>query len=109
MTMLSTTNSAWISPEAYCNHVEHYLSLGYDPCPPSTVVELHAALERWPEYARRWLPPAEECERLGIDGTIGQRIEPLSEREQDRWLVTLRDDDEFRVAVRNLLTGGPAA
>ena len=104
-----STNSAWTSTEAYCNHVEHYLSLGYEPCAPSTVEELHAALERFPDYARRWLPSEVDCIRLGIDRNIGLPVAPLTEHEQDRILMTFRDDDEFRVAVLNLLTGGPAA
>ena len=108
MTYLST-DSGWISPEAYCNHVEHWLSIGYDPCPPMTVAELHAALERWPDYARRWLPAEADCIRLGIDPTIDQPVEPLTEREQERLLVTLANDDDFRVAFNSLLMGGSAA
>ena len=45
---------------------------------------------------------------LGIDRTIGQPVEPLTEREQERLLVTLADDDDFRVAFRALLMGGAA-
>lgn len=101
MTFFST-NSGWISPEAYCNHVEHYLSLGYEPCAPSTVEELHAALERWPDYARRWLPSEADCIRLGI----GLPVTPLTELEQERLLITLRDDVEFRLAFRALLIEG---
>ena len=103
-----STNSGWRSPEAYCDHVAHYLAIDYEPCAPSTVEELHAALERWPDYARRWLPSEADCIRLGIDRTIGLKVAPLTEHEQDRILMTLRDDDEFRVAVRNLLLGGTA-
>ena len=95
-------------PDDYVEHVAMCLASGQEPFAPATIEELHAARERWPEYARRWLPSAEECVRIGIDHTIGQTIEPLSERAQDRLLVTLRDDFKFRVAVRNLLIGGPA-
>ncbi len=108
MTIMSSNSPGWESPQAFCRHVAHYLSLGWEPCPPSTVEELNAALECWPEYARRWLPSEAECLLAGIDRSIGLPVEPLSEREQERLLVTLRDDLEFRLAVRAILLGGTA-
>jgi hypothetical protein len=95
-------------PEEYVDHVATCLASGHEPFAPATIAELHAALDQWPEYARRWLPAADECERLGIDQTIGQTVEQLSEREQERLLVTLANDDDFRVAFRSLLMGGAA-
>jgi hypothetical protein len=96
-------------PDDYVEDVTKCLESGYEPFDPATIAELHAALERWPEYARRWLPNAAECLKLGIDPTIGQPVEPLSEREQERLLVTLAKDDDFRLAFRSLLFGGNAA
>lgn len=97
------------SPDDFVNHVSECLSSGQDPCPPSTVQELLAALEDFPLFARQWLPSSDECKRLGIDPDIGASVEPLSEREQERWLVTLRDDEEFRLAMRSLITEGRPA
>lgn len=96
-------------PDDYLGHVATCRASGHEPFAPATVEELHAALEQWPDFARRWLPPAEECEQLGIDDTIGQPVDPLTEREQTRLLTTLRDDREFRDAMRFLIVGGPAA
>ena len=96
-------------PDDFVKHVADCLASGHDPFAPATIAELHSALERWPEYARRWLPSADECERLGIDHTIGQPVEPLTEKEQEKLLVTLASDDDFRVAFRSLLMGGPSA
>ena len=95
-------------PDDYVEHVATCLASGHEPFAPATIEELHAALEQWPEYARRWLPPADECELLGIDHTIGQPVEQLTEHEQERLLVTLAKDDDFRVALRALLMGGAA-
>lgn len=95
-------------PDDFVEHVATCLASGHEPFAPATLSELHAALEQWPEYARRWLPSAEECELLGIDSTIGQPVEPLTEREQERLFVTLAKDDDFRVAFRALLMGGAA-
>lgn len=95
-------------PDDYLDHVADCLASGHEPFAPATIAELHAALDQWPQYARRWLPSAEECELLGIDHTIGQSVEPLTEREQERLLVTLAKDDDFRVALRSLLMGGAA-
>lgn len=95
-------------PDDYVEHVATSLASGHEPFAPATIAELEAALDQWPDYARRWLPPAEDCERLGIDRTIGQPVEPLSEREQERMLVTLAKDDDFRLAFRTLLMGGAA-
>ena len=69
MSNITSESGGWQSPEAYCEHIEHYLSLGWEPVPPSTVVELHAALEKFPKFARRWLPSQAECEWLGIDAS----------------------------------------
>lgn len=96
-------------PDDFVEHVAMCLASGYEPFDPATIAELHAALERWPEYARRWLPPFDECSKLGIDPTVGQLVEPLTDREQDRFLLTLRDNDEFRVAVRSLILERGAA
>lgn len=92
----------------YLDYVAECLASGHTPHAPATIEELHAALDQWPEYARRWLPSAEECELLGIDHTIGQPTPSLSEREQELLLVTLAKDDDFRVALRSLLMGGAA-
>ncbi len=96
-------------PDDFVEHVAMCLASGYEPFDPATIAELHAALERWPEYARRWLPSVDECSKLGIDLTVGQLVKPLTDREQDRFLVTLRDNDEFRVAVRSLILERGAA
>ncbi len=82
------------------------LAGGQEPVPPATVEELRIALNERPDFARRWLPPDDECERLGIDPHIGEPVKLLNEREQERLLVTLRDDDDFRVALRTLLMRG---
>jgi hypothetical protein len=96
-------------PDDFVEHVAACVASGHEPFAPATIAELHAALEAFPDFARRWLPPAEDCERFGIDPTIGQPVEPLTDREQERFLVTLADDDDFRVAVRTLLFGKGAA
>ena len=96
-------------PDDYVEHVAACLSSGYEPFEPATIAELHAAIEQWPDYARRWLPTADECSKLGIDPAIGQMVEPLTDGEQDRLLLTLRDNDEFRVAVCSLILERGAA
>ena len=96
-------------PDDFVEHVAECLASRREPFAPATIDELHAALDQWPAYARRWLPPAKDCELLGIDHTIGQPVEPLSEREQERLLVTLAKVNDFRIAFRTLLMGGPAA
>ena len=92
-------------PDEFVEYVSVCLESGQEPLPPNTVDELLAALEHSPEYARRWLPPPDICRRLGIDPEIGKPVEPLTEREQERWLVTLRDDREFLLAMRSLILG----
>lgn len=92
-------------PSQYLEHVLDSLASGSEPFAPATLDELRIALESRPEYARRWLPPADECTRLGIDPHIGQPVEPLSEREQERLFLTLANDDDFRVALRTSLRG----
>lgn len=96
-------------PDEFVANMLYWKSLGYDPVQPTTISELKAALEADYEFACRWLPSAEECARLGIDPHIGQPVEPLSDYEQDRILVTLRDNADFRVAIRSLILERGAA
>ncbi len=104
-----TPRPQFTGPRQYVKHMAACIASGLEPFPPETIDELHAALEQWPATARRWLPPADECERLGIDRDIGQTIDPLGEAEQDRLLVTLRDNEVFRIALRSLILGKVAA
>ncbi len=96
-------------PSHYLEHISDCLASGHEPFAPATIDELHAALEAFPEFARRWLPSVEVCRRIGIDHTIGQPIKPLTERRQDRLLVTLRDNFKFREAIRTLIIEQGAA
>jgi hypothetical protein len=96
-------------PDEYVDHVAACLASGDEPFAPATIAELHAALDQWPEYARRWLPPADECERLGIDQTIGQTVEPLSDPEFERLLLKLHHDPDARLAFNTVLTGRAVA
>ena len=100
------------SADDYVEYVREGIRIGKLSFGPTTADELIAVFEALPEYTRSqgWMPHRSQLEeRFGLRADYFDPIEPLSEREQDRWLVTLRDDDEFRVAVRNLLTGGSAA
>jgi hypothetical protein len=47
-------------------------------------------------------------EMFGLPEDYFDPIEPLSDGEQERLLVTLAKDEEFRVALRALLMGGAA-
>jgi hypothetical protein len=108
MSNFITPRRGFQSPGDYAHYVSCCISEGVEPLPPATVAELKAALENRPDYARRWLPPENECKRLGIDYAAGLPVEPLTEREQERLLVTLAADEDFRVALRALLMGGAA-
>lgn len=96
-------------PPQSLDHVADCLASGHEPFAPATIAELHAALDQWPEYARRWLRSADECERLGIKPTVGQPVEPLSDREFERLLLKLRDNPDARLALNTVLTGRVAA
>ncbi len=96
-------------PDDYVYHVATCRASGHESFAPATIAELHAALDQWPEYARRWLPPADECERLGIDHTIRQSVEPLSDREFERLLLKLHTDPDARLALNTVLMGRTAA
>jgi hypothetical protein len=96
-------------PNEYVEHVAACLASSHEPFAPATIAELHAALEAFPEFARRWLPSVDECERLGIDVTIGQPVEPLSDREFERLLLKLHTDPNARLALNTVLIGRTAA
>jgi hypothetical protein len=96
-------------PPQYVDHVADCIASGYEAFAPATIAELHAVLEAFPDFARRWLPPFDECERLGIDHTIGQPVEPLSDREFERLLLKLHTDPDARLALNTVLMGRTAA
>lgn len=105
----NTLRPEFNGPDEFVKYLSTCLYSGTEPFPPNTVDELLAALELWPEFSRRWLPSPDDCRRLGIDPEIGRPVELLTEREQERWLVTLRDDEDFLLAMRSLILGGTPA
>lgn len=67
-------------PDDYVDHVARCRASSREPLASATIAERHAALDQWPEYARRWLPPASEGERLGIDPTTGKPVATITRR-----------------------------
>lgn len=100
------------SPEDYVEYVREGIRLGKLSFGPTTADELIAVHEALPEYTRSqgWMPRRNQLEEMfGLPADYFDPIEPLTEREIDRWLVTLRDNREFRVAVRSLILERGAA
>ena len=97
--------------EEYVEYVRELMRLGHRPFGPTTADELIAVHEALPEYTRSqgWMPHHRQLEEMfGLPADYFDPIEPLTEREQERLLVTLANDDEFRAALCALLMGGPA-
>jgi hypothetical protein len=100
------------SADEYVEYVREGIRFGKLSFGPTTADELIAVLEALPEYTRQqgWMPHRSHLEEMfGLPADYFDPIEPLTEREQERLLVTLANDDDFRVALRSLLLGGPAA
>lgn len=96
-------------PDDYVEYVREGIRIGQRSFGPNNAEELIAVFEALPEYTRQHYLNPNLVRDFGLPADYFDPIEPLTEREQDRLLVTLRDDEDFRVAVRNLLTGGSAA
>lgn len=99
------------SVDEYVEYVREGIRIGKLSFGPTTAEELIAVQEALPEYTRQqgWMPHRSQLEeRFGLPEDYFDLIEPLTEREQERLLVTLADDDDFRVAFRALLMGGAA-
>ena len=99
------------SADEYVEYVRELMRLGKRPFGPTTADELIAVREALPDYTRSqgWMPHRRQLgEMFGLPEDYFDPIDPLSEREQERLLVTLDVDDDFRVAFRSLLMGGAA-
>lgn len=100
------------SPDDYVEYVRAGIRLGKRSFGPTTADELIAVLDALPDYTRQqgWMPHRDQLEEMfGLPTDYFDPIEPLTGREIDRLLVTLRDNDEFRVAVRCLILERGAA
>jgi hypothetical protein len=71
---------------------------------PETIEELHWLCEAYPEYAGQVLPPDDELSYVGLEPAWRSKSEPLDETWQNRFLITLTTDSEFRKAVRVALS-----
>ena len=99
------------SPQQYVEYVREGIRINKLSFGPTTAEELIAVFEVLPDYTMQqgWMPHRSKLnEMFGLPADYFDPIDPLSEREQERLLVTLAKDDDFRVAFRALLFGGPA-
>ncbi len=97
------------SADEYVEYVREGIRLGKPSFGPSTADELIAVHEALPVYTKQqgWLDP-NIVRDFGLSADYFNPVDPLTEREQERLLVTLAKDDDFRVAFRALLMGGAA-
>ncbi|MSR59449.1 MAG: hypothetical protein EXS05_17700 [Planctomycetaceae bacterium] len=79
------------------------LKAGKQPWEPLTRQELEAALDAFPQYAKRWLPTPENLALMGLSATFGREPETWDDDRQELFLATLERVDLFRAAVGNLL------
>jgi hypothetical protein len=90
----------------YRRHVVECRDSGREPMLPGDR-EQHVILAmEWASMARRLKPAKAIAKYLNLPLDYPEEPPPLSEREQERLLRTLRDDEDFRVAVRHFLLGG---
>ncbi len=97
------------SADEFVEYAREVIRLGHRPFGPTTADELIAVYEALPNYTKQqgWLDP-NIVRDFGLPADYFDPIESLSEREQERLLTTLANDDDFRVALRALLLGGAA-
>ena len=99
------------SPDEYVEYVREMIRLGRRPFGPTIADELIAVRDALPDITRSqgWMPHRNQLDEMfGLPADYFDPIESLTEREQERLLVTLAKDDDFRVAFRSLLMGGAA-
>jgi hypothetical protein len=96
------------SGEVYIRHCEMALDDGREPNPPETPEQLEALVEWNPRLGRKYLPGPDDLVRMGLSPMLGRDPAPLSEEWQERFLCTLRDDEQFRLAFRHILDRGTA-
>ena len=95
-------------PDDYVEYVREGIRIGKLSFGPSNADELIAVFEALPEFTKTHYLCPNLVRDFGLPADYFDPVEPLSEREQERLLVTLANDDDFRVALRTLLLGGSA-
>ena len=91
------------SAEVYVEHCEACWERGRPQWAPDTVPELVELQRRHPDRARRYIPTPDNLELMGLPRTFGQPVEPFDEEFRQRLYETIRGDDDFRAALRDLL------
>ena len=104
--MISISRPHFNSADEYIQYVDDVLAAGKTPYEPATRAELEAVVERFPDYARRWLPSSDSLALIGLPAHFGRDIEPFSELFRERMLVTLQNDEEFCLALGHLADKG---
>lgn len=87
----------------YIHDVRWAVRNGREIWPPATRAELEALIEEFPAIGRRYLPDAETLLRMGLPEHFGREVDRWSDLEQDRFLLTVQEDDQFREALKTLL------
>ncbi len=95
---MTTTRPDFQSAAAYVVHVGECLARGVAPWDPSTVGELVAAVEAFPDQAHRWRPAPDECVRMGLPRSFGRRPKPYGDEYPARHLATLAAHRTFAQA-----------
>jgi len=91
--------------EAWLDHYFRAIEANKEPLEPRTraeleIADLHGLFEKRPY----WRPPARELvEHYGLPEWFGRTVDPMDDRQQEQFLQTLVQDEEFRSAVRHFL------
>ena len=94
---------AAVSRNAALTRLDHQCGRAVTVWEPQTRDEFLVLESELPELARRFRPPKEFRNIIGLPATYGERIEPFGELFQERFLSALARDSHVRSAVKNLL------
>ena len=96
----------FLSTDEYLAAVREQLDSG-EPVPvPTTVDELRALLQTYPDIGKRYLPCKAELRRLGISTNAGRAVDPFPVEFRERLIATVAADGDFRAALARMLGGG---
>jgi hypothetical protein len=93
------------SAEDFIEAARQARAAGREPWPPETRDEIIAAVEHFPDWGRTFIPTGPWRSMMRIPETLGVDIQPWTETQKESFLLTLRDDPEFRAAVKFFLLG----
>jgi len=90
---------------AYLEHCHEAVRTGKDIWPPVTIDEFLALEATYPDRARRFRPPAQWREAIGLPDDYCETVEPIDRRMRRAIVAAIQIDPDFCAEIASLIKG----